>query len=257
MKKYLCLVLALLLLLSACGKSAPSEPAQAAEAPAADDAPANPEPEPEGQTASELVQNEEKEPVHPYEWLGLSGMPECKYLDTICTNHYYQVYDSYTSEGKQEVVDAADGVDALLVQNGIRSLTVGGMVYIIDDEAKVYTLEDITDLAAQAKSSLDYALENGVNSTGRAFQDTGRSAVPLYGEDTAEYEYYEFQTSNPGASELTERFFLRDGDVFAIYSLKKEGDHTEETTKVIKSYTADIPAGTLAVPDLSGYSRAE
>ena len=144
------------------------------------------------------------------------------------------------------------------MKDGVKTLTLGGMIYKIDDAAKAYTVDDMSDLAAQAKASMDYAMENGVNMKGRAFNDTGRSTVPLYAEaegDAAEYEYYEFLTSNPGVNEITERFFMKDGDVFAIYTKTVAGENTLESTNVIKSITADIPAGTFDIPDLSGYTR--
>ena len=264
MKKYLCLVIALLLLLSACGRKAESkpagdQPAQPAEVPD-DAAPTNPEPAPEEEQPGAPVQHEVKEPEphHPYEWLGLSGMPECNYSDILSTNHYYQVYDTYSLGTKAEVIEAADGIDAYQKNAGTTTLTVGGMIYSISESARIYMQYDMTDSAAQAKASMEYAMENGVNMKGRAFNDTGASAVPLYAEaegDTAEYEYYEFLTSNPGVSELIERFFMKDGDVFAIYSKTTTGENTLEHTDVIKSITADIPAGTFDIPDLSGYTR--
>lgn len=258
MKKYLCLMLALLLLLSACGKKPETKPASDAAAPAADGVPENPAPEEE--KASEPVKNEVKpaEPHHPYEWLGLEAIPECRYLDILSTNHYYQVYDTYVLGTKREVVDAASGIDAYHLDAGTKSLTVGGMIYSISEEAEAYMEYDMTDSVAQAKANMENALANGINMTGRSFEDTGRSTVPLYAEaegDSTEYEYYEFLTSNPGVSERTERFFIKDGDVFAIYSATTTGDAVTETTDVIKSITADIPAGTFDIPDLSTYTR--
>ncbi len=253
MKKYLCLLIALLLLLSACGRKAESKPADASPA----DVPASQDPAPEEDTPSEPVQNEvkEPEPVHPYAWLGLEGMPACNYLDIISTNRYYEVYDLYEAGGTAEVIDAADGIDALQERDGVKSLTVGGWVYSIDENAKTYRVDDMSQLAAQAKASMDYAMENGVNMTGRQFNDTGASAVPLLPDDGAEYEYYEFVTSNPGVNEITERFFLKDGDVYAVYTLTRQGERTEERTKRIRSVTADVPAGTFDVPELSQYTR--
>ena len=134
MKKYLCLVIALLLLLSACGRKAESkpagdQPAQPAEVPD-DAAPTNPEPAPEEEQPGEPVQNEVKEPEphHPYEWLGLSGMPECNYFDILSTNHYYQVYDTYSLGTKAEVIEAADGIDAY--QKTTVQLLAAGLVMV-------------------------------------------------------------------------------------------------------------------------------
>jgi hypothetical protein len=185
-------------------------------------------------------------------------MPQCKYLDILCTNYYYQVYDMYSSGVKYEVVDAAAGIDAFQEDEYTKTLTVGGMIYSIGKNAETYMQYDMTSMADQAQQTMEYALANGTNMKGRAFQDTGRSTIPLYAEaegDNTEYEYYEYLTSNPGVSELTERFFMKDGDVFAIYSLTVAGETTLESTNVIKSITADIPDGVFEIPDLSGYEK--
>ena len=259
MKKYLCLLIALLLLLSACGKNASSKPAQSGTAqsePAAQEETAEEAPAESGTPVKDEAAPQE--PVHPYAWLGLQDMPQCNYLDILCTNYYYQVYDRFFSGLKYEVVDAAAGIDAFQEDEYTKTLTVGGMIYSIGKNAETYMQYDMTSMADQAQQTMEYALANGTNMKGRAFQDTGRGTIPLYSDegDTAEYEYYEYLTSNPGVNDIIERFYMKDGDVFAIYSLTKSGDEVlEERTDVIKSITADIPAGVFEIPDLSGYEK--
>ena len=259
MKKYLCLLIALLLLLSACGKKPAAAPAQTPGDSAADAVPSNPEPAPEEEKNTEPVKNEVKEPEphHPYEWLGLSGMPECRYLDLLSSNHYYQVYEKYDADGRTEIAEAADGIDSCLVTADSKSLSLNGMFYYIDETEKTYALYDYTDSVAQATAYMESVMAEGTNTKGRVFQGAGSSAVPLYAAaagDTAEYEYYEFLTSNPGVNEITERFFMKDGDVFAIYTRTVAGESTEESTDVIKSISDEIPAALFVTPDLSGYT---
>ena len=259
MKKYLCLLIVLLLVLSACGKTTETKPAQeetpAQSEPAAqEEAPEEEAPAQEGTPVKDEVVEPEK--AHPYAWLGLQDMPQCNYLDILSTDHYYQVYDTYALGLKYEVIDAADGIDAYQLSSGTKTLTVGGMIYSISESAKSYMQYDMTDMAAQAQATMESALAEGTNMKGRVFQGTGKSAVPLYSDDgdTTEYDYYEYLTSSPGVSELTERFFMKDGDVFAIYSHTEVGETTLDSTNVIKSITSDIPAGTFEVPDLSDYT---
>lgn len=261
MKKLLCLVLALCLLpvMTACSNQAEPAPAQTDETPADDGVPVNPEPEEEKNT--EPVKNEvkEPEPVHPYEWLGLSGMPECNYLDILSSNRYYQVYDLYGTEGKTEYIEAADGIDSYQASETARDLAVGGMFYSIDEIGKTYTRIDNTDSTAQARAYMESVFAQGTNIYGRELKGTGKGAVPLYADaegDAAEYEYYEFLTSNPGVNEIVERFYMRDGDVFAIYTRTANDVTAIESTKVIKSISPDVPAGIFTTPNLAGYTEA-
>ena len=263
MKKYLCLLIALLLVLSACGKSAGTKPAAQEEAsaqsePAAqEEASAEEAPAQSGTPVKDEVVEPEPEPVSPYAWLGLQDMPQCSYLDLLSSNHYYQVYDAYVLGVKSEVVEAADGIDAYQLNGGTTSLTVGGMIYSITDSIQSYMEYDMTDSVALAEQNMKSAMENGTNMKGRKFNGTGASSIPLYSDegDAAEYEYYEYVTENPGVSTVTERFFMKDGDVFAIYTHTEVGETTLDSTNVIKSITGDIPAGTFEIPDLSEYKK--
>ena len=264
MKKFLCLLIALLLLLSACGKKTEAKPAaQSGNAAAAQETPAAQEDAAQEETPAQSgtpVKDEvaAKEPVHPYAWMGLSDMPECNYLDILSANHYYQVYDVYDSSGKTETAEAADGIDSCVITENSRSLALSGMFYYIDEDEKTVAQYDNTALVNDAWTYMESALAEGINVKGRAFNDTGRSTIPLYAaasDDTAEYEYYEYLTANDSGDEVTERFFMKDGDVFAIYTKTVADDSVTENTKVIKSITADVPAELFLTPDLSGYTE--
>ena len=265
MKKNLCLLIALLLLLSACGKKTVAESAAQSGSSAAQSASLDEAAEQENAQTQESTQTQEpvknevkeSEPVHPYSWLGLSDMPECNYLDILSSNHYYQVYDVYDADGKTETAEAADGIDSYLMTAQSRNLALSGMFYYINEEEKTVTQYDYTESAVEAQAYMESVLAEGTNMKGRVFNDTGSSAIPLYADqtgDTAEYEYYEYLISNPGVNEITERFFMKYGDVFAIYTKTVADSSTTESTNVIKSITADIPAGIFEVPDLSEYN---
>ena len=54
---------------------------------------------------------------------------------------------------------------------------------------------------------------------------------------------------------MTERFYMKDGDVFAVYQKTTMGDTDYEILEVIKSISPDIPEGIFDFPDLSGYEE--
>lgn len=237
-------ILALLLtaLLAGCAAAPEEAPQPPATAPEVQPEP-EPEPEPE---------------VHPYAWLGLQDMPECAYLDLLSSNRYIQVYDNYVLGVVGEVTEAQDGVNAYTKNQGAVTYTVDGMIYSVNEDTQTYLEFDMTDSLSTAIANMESALAGGVNLKGRAFQGTGSEPIPQYSEygDDAEYEYYEYMT---GSEELTssvlERFYLKDGDVFAIYTRTRVGETTVESTSVIKSISGDIPEGLIAVPDLSDYEK--
>ena len=103
------------------------------------------------------------------------------------------------------------------------------------------------------------AIEKGENIYGRSFIGTGSEAIPLYSEhgDTAEYEYYEYNypESEAAGMLMTERFYMKDGDVFAVYQKTTMGDTDYEVLEVIKNISPEIPEGTFDLPDLSGYEE--
>ena len=80
------------------------------------------------------------------------------------------------------------------------------------------------------------------------------------GDDT-EYEYYEysypdFESSGDNYSEV-ERFYLKEGNVFAVYTKITMGETETESAEIIKKMTGDIPEGTFDIPDLSDYEKIE
>ncbi len=116
--------------------------------------------------------------------------------------------------------------------------------------------------AETAQRSLDSAMKNGENIKGRSFHGTGKEAVPIISEedDKTEYEYYEYnypETEKNSGDSIIERYYFKDGDVFAIYTKATWGDTVIEDTEVIKSISGDIPDGTFELPDLSGYEKKE
>lgn len=196
----------------------------------------------------------------PYAWMGLTEIPKCHYLDIIAGNCYYRTYDYYVMTFCTEQSEAVDGINSFQDGAGQKSYSVDGMILSVNDSAKIYVKQDLTSLAEMARQNMEQAIREGINTTGRSFNGTGKGSIPLYSDkgDETEYEYYEFQTSPSGNEtdiSLTERFYMKDGDVFAIYKNTALGGSGMETVEVIKSITAEIPDGLFDFPDLSGYSE--
>ncbi len=214
------------------------------------------EPEPESGSEAEATSAPTPSPtgIHPYAWLGLQDMPHCNYLDFIASQHYLRVVDFYVDSYVVEKTEAVDGLNTYSKdQNGL-TLNLDGMVYSFNDASMIYMTNDMTAMLEDARQARAEHVEKGINEYGRVFQNIGQGAIPLYADatgDTSEYEYYEYLT---GASDeaqtasLTERFYMKDGDVFAIYSLAGMGDSEVESTEVIKSITSDLPEDILALP---------
>ena len=214
------------------------------------------------ETAEEAKDSEEAS-FSPYAILGLQDMPQCKYLDLLCGYHYLTTSDYYTMGIVTEQTEAVDGINSYKESDNQRSYSVDGHVLSINDNAKQYMEYELGDtLIKEAKKNLEKAMETGQAVNARVFQGTGKSAVPLYSDDgdTAEYEYYEYLTDSSTDSatmKMTERFYMKDGDVFAIYTETTMGNTTVAVTKVVKDITGDIPEGTFELPDLTGYEKYE
>ena len=251
------LVLTLLLaMLTGCGakKEDPAAEQAAEEQGAAQAAEGQPAEEQAAEQPAEEEPAEETPAVDPYAWLGLEDMPKCNYLDIMSTNNYVQVYDTYVLGIKAEVTDACKGLNTYQKNGNNLTYNIEGMIYSVNPDSKQYAMYDMTSAIEGAKEAMEKAMAEGINNKGRAFQDTGASAIPLYSEkegDTAEYEYYEYSIGD----NVTERYFMKDGDVFAVYTKTHAGDTDLETTNVIKSISGDVSDDLFVVPDLTDYTK--
>ncbi len=222
------------------------------------------EEQPEEAAVSEPAAEEEtaeEESAHPYAWLGLQDMPECAYLDVFATYHYMQTYDSYTMGLSTEETEAVDGANTYKENATNRTYAVDGKAVSVNENSKIYAEMDMGD-TSQAAEMIKAAQESGENMFGRSFVGTGSGQIPEYCDvtgDTAEYEYYEYdypETEEATGYKMVERYYMKDGDVYAIYQVSTTGDDTEYgLTKVIKSISGEIPEGTFTLPDLSGYEK--
>ena len=208
---------------------------------------------------AETVTSVPESGVNPYAWLGLQDMPKCNYLDILSTGKYYQTYEHRAMGISSEQEDARDGVNTYTKDANTTSYSIDGKVISINEASKFYMEYDIGSLAQTAKDAFEDALKNGTNTTGRSFVGTGKGIIPTLDDDKTEYDYYEY--NNPEAEEagssMTERFYLKDGDVYAIYEKISLGGSDVETVKIIKSISGEIPASTFELPDLSGYTKYE
>lgn len=240
---------------SAPAQSAPDAAAQSASA-AEESAAASSAPETEA-PAEAVSGNAE------YAWLGLQDMPRCPYLDVLCTYHYYRVYTNYVLSFKQEQIEAVDGVNSYKKTDSNRVYSVDGRVISFSDSAKKYMEQDISGgLYNQAKDNLETSRADGVNMIGRQFVTTGTGVIPVYSDtegDQTEYEYYEYEypaTLEATGYQMVERFYMKDGDVYAIYQqMSKDDKQASATTEVIESMSGEIPEGTFDIPSTDGYEK--
>ena len=249
MKKYIiCLIAALMvLMLAACGSSS--------DTPAQDGS--------EDKAGEQEQEEEVAEEVHPYAWLGLQDMPTCDYVDILVSNHYYKKSAMYVKDmsyvGKE--INAVDGINTFKDDGNSKTYSIGGKITSINENSKTYMEEDMSDMAEAAAENYEKAMEEGTNMPGRSFVEKGSGTIPVYSEqagDKGEYEYYEYhypELEKNGEDSYTERFYMKDGDVFVIYNKTVWGDTVIESAEAIKKMTADIPDGTFDVPDLTGYKK--
>ena len=198
-----------------------------------------------------------KSDVNPYAWLGLQDMPKCNYLDIISTGHYIQTSEYHAMGLTVDQTEAVDGVNTYTGNENTKSYSIDGKVTSITEASKIYMESDVSSLIEAAKENQEKAMAEGTDTSGRSFVGTGKGAIPGLDSDTTEYDYYEYNypaTEEAGTS-MTERYYMKDGDVYAIYEKVALGESEVESVKVIKSISGDIPAGTFDLPDLSGYTK--
>lgn len=216
------------------------------------------------EAASETVSKSEQasaETVGAYSWLGLQDMPRCNYLNALATYHYIREYTSYTAGFVTETTEAVDGINTYQSSDNTKSYSIDGKVIGINESSKMYSEADATSNAEEARKNLEDYQASGENWTGRAFVGTGKEAIPGYSEktgDTTEYEYYEY--NYPASAEVglpvIERFYMKDGDVYATCKTTyMEDEPLGQVTEVIKSISINIPEGTFDIPDLEGYEK--
>ena len=211
--------------------------------------------------SSESITVKTPEEVHPYAWLGLEAMPKCNYLDLVASNHYVMVSDFYALSVVTEQTEAVDGINTYTGNGASRTYSIDGVTYSINESSKMYMEYDMSSSAEISRASIENSMANGINTSGRVYSTTGKGSIPLYSDrtgDTAEYEYYEYITDSSAdtvINKLTERFYLKDGDVFAVYQMSEVSTLSTESLKVIKSISSDIPEDMLTVPDLTDYKK--
>lgn len=247
MKKLLILLLTIIMALTmaACGSSSDTS--------SQDDAAEN------GQAAEEETA---EAAVHPYAWIGFQDMPECGYLNALAANQYYKESDMYI-EGMSYVskqINAVDGINSYKENENSKVWSIEGKSLSVNESSRQYMESDMSDLAENAKEQYKSAMESGTNLYGRELKGTGKEAVPIQEEDSNEYEYYEYcypEIEASGDTTVIERYYLKDGDVYAIYNKTTMGDTVIESTEIIKKISEDIPEGTFDLPDLSDYEKLE
>ena len=132
----------------------------------------------------------------------------------------------------------------------------GGVLASNVENSKIYMEYDMESLAETAKETYEAAMKDGTNIIGRAFVEKNKGTIPG-SDDTTEYEYYEYNypDAEEAGTSTTERFYMKDGDVYAVWQKVKLGESEVESVETIKSISGDIPAGTFDLPDLSGYQK--
>lgn len=255
----------LALLLTACGARA-EKPRDIPEAKkqAETGVPAEqPAEEPPAQEAQETPEESAAPGGAAYAWLGMEDMPRCPYLDAVATSHYCREF-IYISTGNvyTETTVAVDGVNNFCGTEYTRSYSVDGRSLGINDAAMIYWEREDNSSGSEAARTLEQAMARGENLSGRAFAEAGRGAVPAgyayFFDDVSEYDYYEYcypATDEYGLHKI-ERYYMRNGDVFAIYYEESfSGEILSDYTEVNQSISTDIPDGIFDFPNLDGYTQ--
>lgn len=254
MRKIIALILAAALFvitLSACGEEKTPEGQEAQTSAASSE-----------KTTPESTSAPEPEPaVSPYAWQGLQDMPKCRYLDLYCSYHFYLKSETYVMGLVAEQVQAVDGINSYTSSSGSESWSIDGKILSVNHNSKIYAEYDLGEqMTAEGAVNMRKAMDEGTNMIGREFVGKGTESIPEYSEhgDTAQYEYYEYTTDvENDAADYTvkERFYMKDGDVFAIYQGIKTGSTEIVTVSVVKTISPDIPKDIFELPDLTGYTK--
>lgn len=206
-----------------------------------------------------------REPAGPggaaYAWIGLQDLPKCQYGDALASAHYIMKY-SYMGGGYHtDTTEAVDGVNSFTGTEGTMAYSIDGHYLGINIPAKLYWEREDKTSDADAKNRQKAAMASGDNSVGRVFKSKGQGAIPKYSDwcnDPAEYEYYEYDYPEMAKNGMTkiERFYMKDGEVLAIYYEEIVFDEVINSyTLHIQSVSQDIPAGTFDLPSLDGYTK--
>lgn len=250
MKKYLAILTAavMVLMLAACGSSSEAPAKDAAES-------GEQEPAAEEETA-------EPEAVNPYAWLGFQDIPECNFMNALASNHYYKESEVHIKDlsyvSKQ--INAVDGINSYKEDEYSKVWSVDGKMLSVNESSKSYMEQDMSDMSEDRKEILKSAMEEGTNLYGRELKDTGKEVVPIQEDDKDEYEYYEYyypEMEESSDNSTIERYYLKDGDVFAIYTKSALGETVVESTEIIKKMSEDIPDGIFDLPDVSDYKKID
>ena len=237
----------MVLMLAACGSSS--------EAPAKDAAEGG-EQEPAAEEAAE------PEAVNPYAWLSFQDIPECDFMNALASNHYYKESEVHIKDlsyvSKQ--INAADGINSYKEDEYSKVWSVDGKMLSVNESSKSYMEQEMSDISEDRKEILKSAMEEGTNLYGRELKDTGKEVVPIQEDDKDEYEYYEYyypEMEESSDNSTIERYYLKDGDVFAIYTKTALGETVVESTEIIKKMSEDVPDGIFNLPDVSDYKKID
>ena len=130
----------------------------------------------------------------------------------------------------------------------------------VNESSKSYMEQEMSDISEDRKEILKSAMEEGTNLYGRELKDTGKEVVPIQEDDKDEYEYYEYyypEMEESSDNSTIERYYLKDGDVFAIYTKTALGETVVESTEIIKKMSEDVPDGIFNLPDVSDYKKID
>ncbi len=178
---------------------------------------------------------------------GGSGHAADAYVSLQKSGVYYMEYTAYAMGVKMDCqVAYRDGnSDSITEMSGFQthSLYLDGAFYNIDDTNKTYSrielAEDAADDVMDAAEYSDYV-----------YVSSGKGSIPgLEAVDSAAYDYDEYNAVLEGGETLPMRYYMKNGQLYAIYSSVDD----IEIVMLIEKLSADIPAGMLKIP--AGYTE--